>query len=225
MGAVTMPHAKSFLRLDLVRLARDVKSVAALAAILGVPVVGALYGVSALPLHMTMSLFLPVLAGWSWGGDLAAGTLAPLAYSAIAPSSLLATRCAAFALPILIGHGLAALAFRSDPMAALAALVFAMHVLLFGFLLSTLSRSAEVGWLPIFIAFAGVWLPTVSIMKRTGGEIPQGWLHVLAVLFAPSIATSLGFASLRGAMLVHLAAALLWAALSIRAIARPGAIR
>jgi hypothetical protein len=229
MGAVTrqlvMPHARSFLLLDLRRLMRDPKTVVAFIVVLSVPVIGTLYGANLLQLQMMMSLFLPVIVGWSWGGDLAAGTLAPVAYGAIRPPSLLATRSAAFLLPTLFGYAIAALSCRSDAMETLAALAFAIHLLLLGVLLSSLFRSAECGWLPLFVAFAGVWLPIVSIMKRSGGEIPQPWLHALAVLFAPSIATSLGFASIKGAMLVHLAAALLWAALSIRTIARPGAIR
>jgi hypothetical protein len=229
MDAVTrehpMLHRRSSVWLELLRLTRDVKVVVGFVVVLSIPVIGALYGANPLQLQMLASLFLPVLVGWSWGGDLAAGTLAPLAYGVMAPSSLLATRSAVFAVPTLLGQAIAALAFRGAPLDIFAALAFAMHVLLLGFLLSSVFRSAEVGWLPLFAAFAGVWLPIVSTMKRSGGEIPQHWLHALAILFVPGLATSLGFMTTIGMTLVHLGAALLWAALSFGAILRPGAIR
>lgn len=225
MHELPLPHRRSFLRLDLLRLVRDVKSVVAFVAILGVPVIGSIYGGSAFHLHVPMSLFLPVLVGWSWGRDLAAGTLAPLAYGAIKPTFLLRTRCAALALLTLSVHGIAALISLSDSIEILAGLAFAMHMLLFGFMLTTIFRSAEVGWLPAFVAFAGVWLPIIATLRRTGGEIPQPWLHALAVMFVPSIAASLGFTTTTGAMLLHIGASVVWSAVAILAITRDGAIR
>jgi hypothetical protein len=227
MGAVMRiaGDSRAIIWLDVLRLTRDLKSVVALLAIISVPVAGAMYGANAFHLHAAMSLFLPVLVGWSWGRDLSAGTLAPLAYGAIRPVSLLGSRFAAFALAALMGHLIAALASRGEPIEACAAIVFAMHMLLLGFFLATICRSAEVGWLPLFAAFAGVWLPVVSTMKRTGGDVPQPWLHGLAVLFTPGLATSLAFTTTVSAMIVHITASVLWAVLAMFAVVRLGAIR
>jgi hypothetical protein len=211
----------SLLRVEFLRLLRDVKTLLLLLAIFGTPPLAALGGGSVAKLLMFTALFLPVAIGWSWGADVASGRLIQLAVSRYSSTQLLFSRVVLFGgISILAGFIVALFSGTPSELTVLL-LLFTLHIVLLGFFLCTWLRSAEVGWLPIFAALVAVWLPMLSVMKKTGGAIPQRWLRWLTAVLLPQFATELSFYSPRQLMLISGYLFVLWSILAFIAILRP----
>ena len=211
-------------RLELVRLRRDARAIAALAAVFAAPLFAPLAGGSAVRTQMLTALFLPVIIGWTWGNDLASGRLVPLALSRFSPARLMAARIAAFGGIALLASVGAAIASHAAVDEAGVLILFVLQLTVFAFALITALRSAEAGWIPLFVAFAGVWLPMLAIMKRSGGAMPQRWLHWLTAMLLPQFAMELEFYLARQLMLIYAVLAAAWSLLAWLAVSRPEAL-
>jgi hypothetical protein len=209
------------LRLDLLRVLRDPKLVVLFAAIFGT----SLFASEVRELLTNIALlFLPVLVGWSWGADLEAGALVPMALAANDRLRFFFVR-----LAVLLGISLiAVLPILLDPEASwfsracIAGEVAAQ--LLLGFLLVTATRNSHAGWIPIFLAIGGVFLPWVRMMRADVSAHPPWWLWLLGSTMFPSWSANLVPGSRPRVLLILFAASVLFAAgtvsiLQIRAAA------
>jgi len=195
-----------------------------LVTIFAAPLFAALAGLSAAKTEMLGALFLPVLIGWSWGRDVSSGRLVPLALAGAGATMLLFVRLAAFAITALLGVVTVALAARTSASEMSLMTLFTAHILVLGFLLVTLFRSGDAGWVPLFVAFAGVWLPLVYAMKQTGGAVEQVWLRWLTAAFLPQFALDLRIYSVEHLQVLLAALSLLWLALISVAARRASAL-
>jgi hypothetical protein len=197
------------LRLDFLRLFRDPKLVVVLAAILGT----SLFAAEVRDLLTNVALlFLPVLVGWSWGADFETGALVPMALAGNGPLRFFFVR-----LAVLLGSSLlAVLPTLLDPQASWfsrACIVGGVaSELLLGFLLITATRNSHAGWIPIFLAIGGVFLPWVRMMRTDVSARPPLWLWLLGSTMFPGWTANLVPGSRPRILAVLLAASVLFAA-------------
>lgn len=206
-----MERPLSLYGFELRRLLRDPKIVVGWLAVFGLPLLAvASAGSSGLWAVTATSLFLPVLVGWSWGADLATGRLAPLVLGRISKLILVAVRVTLFATGVLLGLLLLLLAARPPLRDALLVTATSLELLCLGFATVTILGGPHGGWVPIFIAIAGVWSPLVLTLKLHDSSVPPAWLRALALILAPRLGTGLEFLSPEVATLALAGLSILW---------------
>jgi hypothetical protein len=209
------------LRVDAKRLLRDPKMWMFLVSIFGIPFFAASAGLSAAKTEMLGALFLPVIVGWSWGRDLSSGRLVPIALAGAGPHGLLFVRLVTIGAVTAIGVSAVAVLGRTSMDETLLMALFTSHILLLGFALVTLSRSGDVGWLPVFVAFAGVWLPILFTMKRLGAMAdPPAVVRWLASALLPQVSMDLQLASTKRLTILFGVLGPLWFVVTLLALRR-----
>jgi hypothetical protein len=209
------------LQVDAKRLGRDPKMWIFFVAIFGIPLVAASAGLSAAKTEMLGALFLPVLVGWSWGRDLSSGQLVPIALAGAGPYRLFFVRFVTIGAVTAIGMSAVAVLGRTSTDETLLMALFTSHILLLGFALVTLSRSGDVGWLPVFVAFAGVWLPILFTMKRSGPMAnPPALVLWLASALLPQVSMDLQLLSTKRLIILFAVLGPVWLAVTLLALRR-----
>ena len=167
-----------------------------------------------------VALLIPVAVAWSWGRDLQQGSLTPLALAARRPMELFAVRFAA--LSMMLTPWLLAAAL-SSPREIILLVSFSVQMLALGFLLATLYRTPEVGWIPIVFQFVAVWFPLMRQVRASGSEENLSlWVRGGLALLVPTAASRLGAASDGALIIISITAALVWVTFTILLLQRPG---
>lgn len=208
-------HLWSLARFETLRIIRQPKYAVSWVAVFGAPLFFTylLEPSGARALSLT-ALFLPVVVGWNWGGDIAAGRLEPLSLGVATRAQIFLTRLFIFIAASLLGASALLLSSRAAPRDVLLGMASCTHFLGLGFLLATLFRRSETGWLPLFLALTAGWLPLMMTIGRSADDTAPRWLHPILALFLPEAAISLQVWPRLAALPALFTLAAIWAAVA-----------
>lgn len=165
----------SVARLELLRLFRDPSLIAMWVAIFLPPLVAMpMLGGGAVHLLGLTGLLIPMAVGKNWGSDVESGALGVMSVrSASGVFELILARALVYVLVIVISATPCLLVARVGLIEGAFVLLLLVELALLGQFLATVLRSQQAGWLPLFVAIFGAWVPFSVVTTRGDGHVPM----------------------------------------------------
>lgn len=202
----------SLFRLELVRTRRDATLMIMWGAIFLLPLFSSLMLTGgAIHLLGLTGLLLPMWVGRDWGADVESGALGVIGLRMPAgPLTLLVGRALVYASMIFITAVPCLAIGRVSWLEGIFVTSHLMELTFLGLFLSTILRSQQAGWIPLFAAIFGVWLPFASIQTRLVEATMPSLLKLAMLAFVPHLGVKQGIFSLETSAIGTAFLALLW---------------